>query len=670
MEEITTRFEIVRLAVKMADHETISVQARKLRDLSLDQDLNEIIALLESRNYRQALFLMKGYVHSLEDSFFNDPVPAPAPVPKKEEKPAPQNDPHSLFDMMPPQANKTINLDDMLRMTEESAEETISQHEPEAVSDQYISQAKEKVEQNSAYLNIHKNRAENKTIKPSKPTTPIEPIEPIKPIEEAVEISLSDTLYKGAAAAVAAGGAYAATHTNITDDKPLRTEEIQEKSVSLETDAPDAIEEKIESISPEEKPLWGDEVSKIEEIYSEVVHPEKIEVGETERKETNTEERLSPVLPAEEPLETELTYSDTMDTLPIPEPIIPEPLETDTLLKEIQEVYTEEVNIPKETFSQKSEVVEEILLEEETYEKDLSTQEVLTEIDNDDSLLTEVHTAEEIAAPIVEEHAPVKVSLADTTTADSQREEVQEEIQPAVAEVEQVGGLNVKVMEIPLQKEALLAVTPVAKKFDSMYKETVDTEEEKGLEIKRKEDYNKENRQYPPISYIDQKFRNMRHQFPQIEVFEEGIVDEVKILLKQMAVKGYTENDIKDAIGFFQEQKAEGKKAEAAQMLLLAAASESKYAQLLLARELFKGEVLKVDYPEAFTQINRLAEHDYPEAICDLAQLYEYGYGIKKDRKTALLLYEEAAEMGVERAEKHVDRLSTKGGLLGSLFGR
>jgi hypothetical protein len=219
-----------------------------------------------------------------------------------------------------------------------------------------------------------------------------------------------------------------------------------------------------------------------------------------------------------------------------------------------------------------------------------------------------------------------------------------------------------------LEEVSIPAVPPLVRKVGTLLSSEEEEREEKALEIKRKEDYNKENRRYPPISYIDQKFRNMRHQFPQVEQAENGIIEEVKDLLKQVASIGYTENDIKDAIAFFQEKKAEGNIAEAAQMLLLAAASESKYAQLLLARELFKGEVLKADYPESFTQINRLAEHDYPEAICDLAQLYEYGYGIKKDKKTAQLLYEEAAEMGVVRAQKHVERLSNKRGILSSFF--
>jgi TPR repeat protein len=52
-----------------------------------------------------------------------------------------------------------------------------------------------------------------------------------------------------------------------------------------------------------------------------------------------------------------------------------------------------------------------------------------------------------------------------------------------------------------------------------------------------------------------------------------------------------------------------------------------------------------------------LAEEDYPEAICDLGQLYEYGIGIDKNKRHALLLYEEAAEMGVERARRHYERL-------------
>jgi len=164
MEEITTRFEIIRLAVKMADHETIAVQAKKLRDISLDEDLNEIISLLESKNYRQALYLMKDYVNFLDDSFFNEPSVSPTPKKSKVQETTQQT--QSLFDMTQSQASKIINLDDMLKMTEGSAGETVAHHASEHTAENYIAQAKEEVKKNEAYLDIQKNRVENKRVKP------------------------------------------------------------------------------------------------------------------------------------------------------------------------------------------------------------------------------------------------------------------------------------------------------------------------------------------------------------------------------------------------------------------------------------------------------------------------------------------------------------------------
>ncbi|NKQ41941.1 MAG: sel1 repeat family protein [Sulfurovum sp.] len=475
MEEITIRFEIVRLAVKMADHDTVSVQAKKLRDLSLDEDLNEIIALLESRNYRQALFLMKGYISSLEDSFFSS---APSePVARKPQEQESKQESQNLFDMMQPQANTTINLDDMLRMTEESVEDTVEYNEPVLASENYVAQAKEEVYKNEAYLDVNKNRAENKEVKPFDETE----------VESLVDI---------------------------------------DGEIVSETGAQQHIDRE-------------------EEISAQ----QEIDIVETGVGESTTKES------EEEP--------------------------------HVENIDSYDYNIDN--------TAEELLLEE---------PEVVKYFDN---------------------------QVAVETTVDS--------------------------VDIDIVRNT-----------DNIQDTGEENNEETALEIKRKADYDKNNRLYPPISYIDQKFRNMRHQFPQVEQAEDGIIDEVKVLLKQMAGKGYTENDIKDAIMLFKDKKEEGNIAEAAQVLLLSAASESKYAQLLLARELFKGEVLKVDYPEAFTQINRLAEHDYPEAICDLAQLYEYGYGIKKDKKTAQLLYEEAAEMGVERAKKHAERFSGKKGILSSFF--
>jgi hypothetical protein len=165
---------------------------------------------------------------------------------------------------------------------------------------------------------------------------------------------------------------------------------------------------------------------------------------------------------------------------------------------------------------------------------------------------------------------------------------------------------------------------------------------------------------YEKFAYMGQKFRNMMHQFPQREEHEDGVVTEVRDFIHMVSTRDYAESQIEAAIARYQELKEMGRLAEAAQMLIAAATTESTFAQFMLARELFKGEVLEKNFPESFTQINSLAEEDYPEAICDLGQLYEYGIGIGKNKRHALLLYEEAAEMGVERAKGHCERLKNK----------
>ena len=541
MEEITTRFEIVRLAVKMADHETVAVQAGKLREISLDEDLNEIISLLESKNYRQALYLMKGYVTSLDDSFFEKPVSSS----KKEKKKTAEvsQETQNLFDIMQPQSNQTINLDDMLRMTKKDAEKSIMHEESEHQADAYIHEAKAEVEKNKSYLDIHKNRAENKTLKP------------FEAAEEEILVAMD-----GKTVAV----------EEITKSLPEPTDE---ESVGLN-------EEVENNVHPaEEFP---------EEDFSETENSE----AEIEKKKVEAAGNLE-----ETEQDTELSIVNETVTLGL------------------EDAYLEHQSEEEEMSDAGAESEHIMLSEEETVEPNL------------------LEVSEEIESDTPQKDAVEKDAVVE-------KDAIEDEV-------------------------SLLSVDPVVKEIDTIGASQEESEKSK---IKQKEEYLKESRRYSPISYIDQKFRNMRHQFPQTMESEGGIIDEVKVLLRQVATEGYTENDIYDAIQFFQEKKSEGKLAEAAQMLLLAAASESKYAQLMLARELFKGEVLKVDYPEAFTQINRLAEHDYPEAICDLAQLYEYGYGIKKDKKTAQLLYEEAAEMGVARAQKHVERFSAKKGLLSAFF--
>jgi len=576
MEEITIRFEIVRLAVKMADHETIRVQAKKLREISLDEDLNEIITLLESRNYRQGLYLMKGYMSSLDDSFFDTP-PAPTPPPKPK-KPEPQPESQNLFDMMQPKPTQTINLDDMLRMTEESASETISYQEEETLSENYISHTKKEVQKNEAYLNVHKNRAENKTIVDNTQEV-AEPTEELyNPLDEQVEI--------------------------------IQTQKVEEILPAPQPDTPSSIiENTVENNIPVKEPIAEE-----------------------------------PIL---ESLDKHITASSSKAAIDTPIGTAVEAPEapTESLGETLIETSGEISIMQPETIDTPAKPTVDAHETEETVSINSTTQEV--------------DTSETIAEDVLTENPDISIEKAS----------YQEEIEPA-EEIEPENPLSIEAIEPEeTPTEIVSAEEAEVKEIDIALTKPEKVVSEENTEITTKPKEEKDHRRYPPISYIDQKFRNMRHQFPQVEAITE-ISNDVKLFLKQMATKGYTENDIKETITEFQKKKNAGEKAEAAQLLLIAAASESKYAQLLLARELFKGEVLVADYPESFTQINRLAEHDYPEAICDLAQLYEYGYGIKKDKKTAILLYQEAAEMGVPRAQKHVERLTSKKGLLGTLFKR
>jgi len=173
--------------------------------------------------------------------------------------------------------------------------------------------------------------------------------------------------------------------------------------------------------------------------------------------------------------------------------------------------------------------------------------------------------------------------------------------------------------------------------------------------------------QYKSISYIDQKFKNMVNQYPLTHNTNESF-SSVDTWLVQISNAGYTEAEVEKVIKQT-ESLSQTNKSEAAQLLLITAATESKYAQFRLARALYKGEILQKNLPEAFTLINRLAlNDDYPEAICDLAQFYENGIGIAKDKKKAESLYKEAMDLGIQRAMDHYDRLRKENKSLLSIF--
>ena len=177
--------------------------------------------------------------------------------------------------------------------------------------------------------------------------------------------------------------------------------------------------------------------------------------------------------------------------------------------------------------------------------------------------------------------------------------------------------------------------------------------------------------EYEPIPYIDQKYQNLKEEFPPIEE-STTLHPSAKAWLLKIRKLGYSESEIEEMMVYIRKKMQGEKKAEAAQLLLISAATHSLFAKFMLARSLFKGDLLQKNTQEAFNLFHELAiQEEYPEAICDLAQLYEHGIGVEKDMKEAEKLYKKAMEEGVQRAIPHFERVrKANSGLLGKLFKR
>jgi len=171
---------------------------------------------------------------------------------------------------------------------------------------------------------------------------------------------------------------------------------------------------------------------------------------------------------------------------------------------------------------------------------------------------------------------------------------------------------------------------------------------------------------YKAMPHISQKLISMKKQYPPIQKTYERF-DTVEALLTKIAQEGYTETEMEDMVKYIGKLIEKAKYTEASQLLLVCGATESKFAQFMLARELYKGSVLTKNIQESFTLMNTLATEDYPEALCDLGQFYENGIGTSQDLMKAEGLYKEALDLGIKRAKKHYTRLKklNRGGFKG-----
>lgn len=158
-------------------------------------------------------------------------------------------------------------------------------------------------------------------------------------------------------------------------------------------------------------------------------------------------------------------------------------------------------------------------------------------------------------------------------------------------------------------------------------------------------------------SYI--LLKSLENTYPPI-VIKEVYSQSLKTWLDTINKNEYDDDKIDNIVKYIG-KLSQTDKAEAAQFLLATSITKAPYAQFILARALYKGTILSRNLDESFRIMSQLTHKDhYPQAYCDLAQFFENGITTKKNKKEALNLYKEAMDLGVQRAQKHYERLKTE----------
>ena len=265
---------------------------------------------------------------------------------------------------------------------------------------------------------------------------------------------------------------------------------------------------------------------------------------------------------------------------------------------------------------------------------------------------------EKFARKEKKEVTEIKNEIEDTT------EEVKKELEVNIQEKQSNKELETQAVKEETKVETTSKVTEKDQQPSATESENKATEKKPEQE---KQEQVQEESIFPPIPHIEEKFRQNFIHYPPVK--ESDVWVEVVIkFLKNIAKNSYTQQDVANFLDEFDYFLNKKDIAKAAQVILLAGATDSKYAKFRLARELFSGQILKRNIKASFEIIKALASDFYPEAVCDLAQFYEYGLGVPKDKKVAMRLYEKAFELGSVRASKHINRLKESGGLLSSLL--
>ncbi len=647
MEEIEIRFEIIRLALKVRDIETVDIQAESLREISIDDDLHTIISMLEARNFRQALHSMQAYLDKIysKDDFFDEEPPKRVDIKSEvktdEQRVIEKEEPSTVVSEFE-NSKDDITLQKKADESKTVTEQTKSQSQQTSVTKDLKPQTKEQ----------KANPSQQKSI---------------DDIDELEDLYFED-------------------YEDVLDEY----EDDMMDIYGMQTDTKVVTEPKIEKNEALNTKHYQKESEKKSEVKVEYELPPKEVLNKPK-------EQYNDIEIEEENFADTKSYNQNTQNSRYEEPI--EEFNISSSSSSISEDNEERV-LSLEDIIKLSDHSEDSI---ERYQGEKSANRVIKETS---SIMQQVPYKEQPHIRASRQKSePTLPSYVSGNKHVERSEYIEQESDsdkpntPAYKKEDSSGGLLSGIDEVlnPTKlfsfvkrkkskenKESLAdpLSTPI-KRQNKIVTDTDDTFDSKEIEVpnsknssseidfgvkkplkKRKRRENKPVK-YTPISYIGQKFKNMLNQYPPIQRDDTQSCPVVEDMKRKIAQEGYTEEEIEEFLKFYVQFKNENRLWCSAQVLLLAAATESEFAQFLLARELFHGNVLQENHPEAFTQINALADRDFPEAICDLAQLYEYGVGIGKDKKMALMLYEEAAEMGVERAKKHCERLRKSSGLLG-----
>ncbi len=105
---------------------------------------------------------------------------------------------------------------------------------------------------------------------------------------------------------------------------------------------------------------------------------------------------------------------------------------------------------------------------------------------------------------------------------------------------------------------------------------------------------------------------------------------------------------IRKILKHIQALKRVSRYAEAAQLLLVSAATEDPVALYYLAYELNSGKLFKQNKARTFAILSKLADENFPKALCGLAKFYEHGIVVPQDKERAKAYCDQAASLGMK----------------------